>query len=200
MQTLEEKIKELSKIISFKIRVGSGYGKSYTKEWKKVYYKYICLPYIDSRDCQDRLDQVFGLDRSRVYKDIWGKAYCEVSIWDGTKRIPRSDVGEKTKVASEKWEASDSFKRACVNRWLWRFLYTMPLMIITAEELQQNQYNLTSFMKAKYKKELGEWSEKSWYDIYVKSKYIDPDDENELPPEQEIPLDEALQGFWKVEK
>lgn len=193
----KEKLEELKKIIPIRFRVGSGIGAYVEKDRKKVYKKYRVLPYVDSRDCQDRLDQVMGADRSRTYKDIASKAYCEVALRDGTKRIPRSDVWEATAIAREKWEASDSFKRACVNWGLWRFLYTMPKFQLTAEEIWDNFYTLTAYVKKKYNKDMKERMEKSGFEIAdLESKYDEEDPiEDDLP---EIPTEDAMSWLTKV--
>ena len=154
----KDKVKELAKVIPFRFRVGSGAGAYKEENWKKIYSKYQVMAYIDSRDAMDRLDELFGHEWQRDHYEVWMKSYCRVSLRDWEKWIGRSDVWEITKVAKEKWEASDAFKRACVNRWLGRFLYSMPLFYITADEVKANMYNITKFVKTKNKDTLLNWA------------------------------------------
>lgn len=179
---INDKLKELKKIIPIKFRV-----------WSKAGSNFIVMWYIDARDCQDRLDELFWTDRQRTYHDVWWKAYCTVSIWDWTKWISRSDVWDPTAISKNKWEASDSFKRACVNWGLGRFLYTMPKIMISESEEKANKYNITTFVKKKFKNELTERSNKYWLDLDKKSEYSSSDDENtELP---DINMEDATDGF-----
>jgi len=43
---------------------------------------------------------------------------------------------------------------------LWRFLYTLPRLTITAEEAKANKYRITEFVRSKFTKELKERHEK----------------------------------------
>lgn len=180
--TIEKKLEELKKIIPLKFRV-----------WSKAGTNFIVMWYIDARDCQDRLDDIFWLDRQRTYQDVWWKAYCTVSIWDWSKWISRSDVGDPTAISKNKWESSDSFKRACVNWGLGRFLYTMPKIMISESEEKANKRKITEFVKKKFQKELKEWAIQYWLDLESKSKYNSTDDETtELP---DVNMDDATSGF-----
>lgn len=107
----------------------------------------------------------------------------------------KEDVWEKSKVAQEKGEASDAFKRACVNWWLGRFLYTMPSMNISSQEHEANAYNMTKFVKEKYKDSLIERSKKYNAKIDEKSKYFD-DEENETQPDDNT-LSSTIDWFSK---
>ena len=179
---IRKQIEELKKIVPVKFRL-----------WAKAWSNYIVMPYIDARDCQDRLDELFWLDWSRSYKDIAWKAYCAVSIWDGSKWISREDVWEPTSISKNKGEASDSFKRACVNWWLWRFLYTMPKIMITHAEWEANKYNITWYVKKKFREELALWAKEYWLDLEKKSKYQSSDDDNS--EEKDININDATSGF-----
>ena len=77
------------------------------------------VPYVDARQVQQRLDDVFGtMGWSNTYEAETGTASISVEI-DG-KMITKSDVGtasENTKVEAStryKGKASDAFKRAAV--------------------------------------------------------------------------------------
>lgn len=184
--TFEQKVSDLQKVLPIKFRVGS---------CNKAKTRYLVLPYIDARDCMDRLDQVFWYSRQRIHKDIWWKSYCSVWIYNGKDWIYKEDVGEKTKVAQEKWEASDAFKRACVNRWLWRFLYTMPSINITSQEVDENKYSITAFVKTKYKDVLTKRVKEYNANIDEKSKYEQSDD---IENETNTSIDEVIDWFEKT--
>lgn len=83
----------------------------------------ICVPYIDSRDAQQRLDETcIWQDR---YTEHAGRIYCEIGIRVGDEWLWRSDVGTGGGIEKEKSEASDAFKRAAVKWGIGRFLYDM---------------------------------------------------------------------------
>lgn len=143
-------MKELDKIIPFKFRVWN---------WTKDKKKFSVLWYIDARDVMDMLDNSW-VERQRDYKDVWGQLFCWVAIKKEWEWVWKRDTWSESNVEKEKWEASDSFKRACVNRGIGRFLYTLPQLWITDTEVKANKYNLTVFIKTKFKKELTERSNK----------------------------------------
>ena len=93
------------------------------------------LLYKDARADMDRLDEEFPNNGwQRDHKDVHGVSYCGVGIWDDEKRcwVWRWDAGEKSQTSPEKGEASDAFKRACVNWGIGRELYTAPQMWVDA--------------------------------------------------------------------
>lgn len=150
-------IKQLSKIIPFHFRLWSGVGKS-TQVWnRKVYDKYMVLWYIDARDAMDLLDEVCGENRARDHREISWNLYAWVGIYIQDKRVWRWDCWIESNTEKEKGEASDSFKRACVNWGIGRRLYTLPTMIITKDEAEKNRYNITEFVRSKFKVQLTEW-------------------------------------------
>lgn len=100
------------------------------------------LLYKDARADMARLDEEFPNNGwQRDHKDVHGVAYCGVGIWDEDKRcwVWRWDAGEKSQTSPEKGEASDSFKRACVNFGIGRELYTAPQMWV---DVNVNCYEL----------------------------------------------------------
>lgn len=193
-------IDELKKIVPFKFRIWSWYG-SYKTVWqKKEYDKYIIMPYIDARDCMDRLDEVCWSQWKRDHYDVWGKSYCSVSIYDkhSNSRVSRWDVWEPTAIAKNKGEASDAFKRACVNRWLWRFLYTMPKIVLTSEECKKNQYNITEFVKKKHSELLMDRFTEYNINMDAKSKYQSSDDDIDKEDiKEKIDIKDAVLWFTK---
>ena len=95
------------------------------------------LLYKDARVDMDILDESVGpynWKREHTFKE--GKLYCSVSIWDKEKQqwIIKSDCGTESNTEKEKGEASDSFKRACVNWGIGRELYTAPFIWVKAED------------------------------------------------------------------
>ena len=93
------------------------------------------MAYIDARDCMDALDAyaVYGWHREHYVVD--GKVYCKVGIVmpDGSI-MWRSDCGVESQADAEKGQSSDSFKRACVNFGIGRFLYDLGVEYVTTNE------------------------------------------------------------------
>ena len=97
----------------------------------------ILLLYKNARVDMDILDEEygkFGWQRKHEFKD--GRLYCTVSVWDKEKAqwISREDVGTESNTEAEKGQASDSFKRACVNFGSGRELYTSPFIWVKASD------------------------------------------------------------------
>lgn len=87
------------------------------------------LLYKDARCDMRILDELFTpFGWRRSHKEIGGRLYCQVDIWDAEKKewISKEDVGTESNTEAEKGQASDSFKRACFNWGIGRELYTAP--------------------------------------------------------------------------
>lgn len=102
-------------------------------------FKANLLIYKNARIDMDMLDEYFGClgwQREHFFKE--GKNYCKVSVFDTkTQRwVSKEDVGVESNTEETKGEASDAFKRACVNFGIGRELYTAPSISI---ELNQNE-------------------------------------------------------------
>ena len=98
--------------------------------------KIALLLYKDARADMNRLDEQFGeYGWQREHKDVHGVTYCGVSLWSTEHNcwVTKWDAGEKSNTAPEKGEASDSFKRACVNWGIGRELYTAPRIYVPIE-------------------------------------------------------------------
>lgn len=94
------------------------------------------LLYKDARCDMAILDETVGtLNWQREHYEVKGNMYCKVSIWDTEKNtwVWKSDCGTESNTEAQKGEASDSFKRACVNWGIGRELYTSPYIWITAD-------------------------------------------------------------------
>lgn len=106
------------------------------------------LLYKDARCDMNILDETVGsMDWQREHKEFKGNIYCGVSIYDSEKQlwVTKWDAGKESNTESEKGEASDSFKRACVNWGIGRELYTAPFIYIPADKA-----NITQNSKGKY--------------------------------------------------
>lgn len=95
------------------------------------------LLYKNARIDMRILDTFIGpYDWQREHKELKGVIYCGVSL-----RHPKTgewltkwDAGKESKQEAEKGEASDSFKRACVNWGIGRELYTAPTIWVDLKQ------------------------------------------------------------------
>lgn len=95
------------------------------------------LLYKDARADMKILDETFGFDGwERKHELIDGKLFCTISVWSEKRNcwISKQDVGTESNAEKEKGQASDSFKRACVNLGIGRELYTAPFIWIPANK------------------------------------------------------------------
>lgn len=96
----------------------------------------------------DKLFTPFGWKREHIIREnvINGIKtmvnYCKVSVWckDLKEWVSKEDVGTESNTENAKGEASDSFKRACVNWGIGRELYTAPFIYIKAAEGEDLKY------------------------------------------------------------
>lgn len=95
------------------------------------------LLYKDARVDQTVLDETFGAENwQRDHKELKGNIYAGVSVWDDKKSqwVTKWDAGSESNTEAVKGEASDSFKRACVNWGIGRELYTSPFIWLSADK------------------------------------------------------------------
>lgn len=100
----------------------------------------VLLLYKNARVDMKVLDELFTpMGWKRTHKLIGDRLYCQVEVWDAEKKewICKEDVGVESNTEAEKGQASDSFKRACVNWGIGRELYTAPKIYV---ELNDNEY------------------------------------------------------------
>lgn len=104
------------------------------------------LLYKNARVDMDILDETVGAENwQREHYECKGNLFCRVGICctifdlngnEGDILSPswiwKSDCGAESNTEKEKGEASDSFKRACVNWGIGRELYTSPFIWIPA--------------------------------------------------------------------
>lgn len=134
------------------VRIGTiSYNKPKVKESGIKGASY--LLYKDARVDMALLDEVVGplnWQRTHEFKD--GKLYCAVGIRytkpDGFfDWVWKEDVGVESNTEAEKGQASDSFKRACVNWGLGRELYTAPFIYIKQADVDEDLSYLKLFVK-----------------------------------------------------
>ncbi len=102
------------------------------------------LLYKDARVDQNLLDEVFGpYGWQRSHELIGGNLYCTIRVKDPQtgEWISKQDVGTESNTEKEKGQASDSFKRACVNLGIGRELYSAPNLFFPKENLAQYDEN-----------------------------------------------------------
>jgi len=86
----------------------------------------MALAYIDSRDVQDRLDEVCGVEGWQCsYPHANGKTVCSIGIKVGDEWIWKADGAGDSDIEAEKGALSDSFKRAAVKWGVGRYLYDL---------------------------------------------------------------------------
>jgi hypothetical protein len=98
------------------------------------------LLYMDARAAALLLDETVGpMNWKNSYRDINGKMYCGVDIWDSDKKewVSKENVGTESNTEAEKGEASDGLKRA-VATWGVRELYTSPFIWVDANQLKSH--------------------------------------------------------------
>ena len=98
------------------------------------------LLYKNARVDMKIMDELFTpMGWKRTHKLIGDRLYCCVEVYNPETKewIYKEDVGVESNTEAEKGQASDSFKRACVNWGIGRELYTAPKITI---ELNENEY------------------------------------------------------------
>jgi len=122
----KEQLKKLAEPIEYKYRLQSAkYGKA------------TIVSYIDSRQAQDRFDEVCGIENwQNEYRAIDGSLFGGISILvdrgDEGEWITKWDVGSESSIEKEKGNSSDSFKRAAVMWGVGRFLYSLGIITLKA--------------------------------------------------------------------
>lgn len=101
------------------------------------------LLYKDARCDMRILDETFGaMSWKRSHEIIDGNLYCTVSVLsDVGEWVSKQDVGVESFTEKEKGQASDSFKRACVNWGIGRELYTSPFIWVNHADKEAYQKN-----------------------------------------------------------
>ncbi len=93
------------------------------------------LLYKDARVDMNILDETVGAENwQREHYECKGNLFCKVGILTDNGWIFKSDCGSESNTEAEKGEASDSFKRACVNWGIGRELYTAPFIWVPSSK------------------------------------------------------------------
>lgn len=110
----------------------------------------VLLLYKNARCDMNILDETVGPENwQRDHYECKGNLFCRVGIkvaprvdvtsqkltFDGDCWVWKSDCGTESNTEKEKGEASDSFKRACVNWGIGRELYTAPFIWISSDKV-----------------------------------------------------------------
>lgn len=101
------------------------------------------LLYKNARVDMKILDELYGpFHWKRTHKLLGDRLYCVVSVMDPDTHewVEKEDVGVESNTEAEKGQASDSFKRACVNWGIGRELYTAPRISV---ELSNDEFTKT---------------------------------------------------------
>lgn len=127
-QTEQTETFRLLRADEVEVRVGQISKSGSSRQW------YSLLLYKDARCDMSILDETLGsFGWQRDHKEIKGVVYCGVGIVNPVsgQLIWKWDAGSESNTEKEKGEASDSFKRACVNWGIGRELYTSPKMFVS---------------------------------------------------------------------
>lgn len=94
------------------------------------------LLYKDARCDMAILDETVGRENwQREHYECKHNLFCKVGIYTESHGwVDKSDCGAESNTEKEKGEASDSFKRACVNWGIGRELYTAPFIWVFANK------------------------------------------------------------------
>lgn len=112
-------------------------GKTYPAHKWREQQKGMCIPYIDSRQVSQRLNDVVGVDgwKDTLIETAGNYMICELTLTIDGNDISRSDVGTPSKFEKEKGQASDAFKRAAVKFGIGAYLYSMePVRLKTVSK------------------------------------------------------------------
>lgn len=102
------------------------------------------LLYKDARCDMAILDELYGpMGWKRSHSVINSNLFCTVEVRDPDtgEWVAKQDVGTESNTEPEKGQASDAFKRACVNWGIGRELYTAPRIKV---ELRDGEYSTGS--------------------------------------------------------
>ena len=109
------------------------------------------LLYKDARCDMRILDETAGAEHwKRSHEVVNGNLFCNVSIYfKELGWVTKQDVGTESYTEKEKGQASDSFKRACVNWGIGRELYTSPFIWISNKDvtLMERNGKITTYDK-----------------------------------------------------
>lgn len=110
------------------------------------------LLYKDARADMNLLDETVGPENwERKHELINGNLFCTVSINCDGRWVSKQDVGKESNTEAEKGQASDAFKRACVNWGIGRELYSSPFVWIADVNIVPKGQKFTTYDRFKVK-------------------------------------------------
>lgn len=131
------------------VRVGQVINNQYKQGANLLLYK-------NARVDMDILDETVGSENwQRKHYAVKDNMYCSVGIKCGDDWVWKDDCGVESNTEAEKGEASDSFKRACVNWGIGRELYTSPAIFVNAEVEVNNGRSKLKYNTKYYVKDIG---------------------------------------------
>ena len=122
-------------------RVGSSNKKKRQKETGDNYAKAtkgMALAFINSRDVQERLDDVCGPGNWQDRYEFHGpRTICYLSIRVGDEWVTKADGAGDSDVEAAKGSISDALKRAAVKWGVGRYLYALPSPWVDLDDWEQ---------------------------------------------------------------
>lgn len=120
--------------------------KQFKHQWRvqrKGAWGSFCVAYIDARDVEQRLDDVFGVyGWTNTYHMIDDVLYCSISIMDpiSGQWVTKTDCGTESVAEKEKGQSSDAFKRAAVRLGIGRYLYKLGEVYLPTTQDAKGNY------------------------------------------------------------
>jgi hypothetical protein len=103
--------------------------------WDKCPKSVSCVAYVDARQVQDKLDEVVGpANWQNKFQTIDGHLYCSIGIRVNGEWVWKEDIGTESDYEKDKGQASDAFKRAAVHWGIGRFLYSLEIQKVGADD------------------------------------------------------------------
>ncbi|CAL9970592.1 Erf-like ssDNA annealing protein [Vibrio phage D273] len=100
----------------------------------------MCIPYIDSRAVQNRLDSVVGFGNWRnEFKEVNGGMLCGLSILINDNWITKWDGAPENKMHPVKGVVSDATKRAAVQWGIGRYLYQLDEVFADCHQVESRR-------------------------------------------------------------
>ena len=95
----------------------------------------ICVAYVDSRQVQDKLDDVCGPENwTDDYSMVGNLLICRIGIKINGQWVYKSDTGSESNMEADKGHVSDAFKRCAVKWGIGRFLYDLEVKRIPGKD------------------------------------------------------------------
>ncbi len=121
-------------------------GKTYPDhKWKMQTNGGVCVPYIDSVQVVNRLNDVLGIDGwGNTLIEMSGKGLiCEITATIGDKEVTKSNIGVETSIEAQKGQASDALKRAAVNFGVGAYLKDVGSVFMKTTKVGNKTYPVT---------------------------------------------------------